>query len=86
MQENKTIKLTKPAKFVVRRLREEKEQIYKWTGNPRRIYCAYHKSQNKLSSKVLDELFEKGIVTVYDAAACETWYELTPLGKTININ
>lgn len=86
MTDKKAIKLSVPAKFAIRRMREDKDQIYKYTGKFPKLRVEYHKSGNKLPARVLDELFEKGMVTVYDAVAFETWYELTTLGKTINID
>lgn len=78
------IKITNAAKSVVEQMKRYKDGLYKYTGGAK-VYISFHASEDKVPRRVLDELLEKDIIKVYDASSFETWYELTTLGKSINI-
>lgn len=78
------IKITNAAKSVVEQMKRDKDGLYKYTGGAK-ARISFHASADRVPRRVLDELLEKDIIKVYDAASFETWYELTTLGKSINI-
>lgn len=66
---SKDTKISQKAAKVVEKLIGNKEQIYKWTGNPTKAYIAFNKSQAKIPERIFYELFDKGIISVYDASS-----------------
>lgn len=79
------VKLSGRARDILGKMRETKDELYKYTGS-KKIMTMFNKSEVIIPSAVLDELFSKELIKVYDASAFETWYDLTPLGKTLNID
>jgi hypothetical protein len=78
------VKLTKQEKIVVSKMRDPDEMLYKYTGYLPPIVL-YDTSNEKIPNRVFDSLFEKGMLSLLDASAFETWYTLSELGKSINL-
>lgn len=80
---NKVMKVSLPVKNVLLELKSG-EQLYKWTGKLPPI-VKYNKSGKRVSLATFNILLAKNLIKVYDAAAFETWYDLSKLGKSIEL-
>jgi hypothetical protein len=78
------IKLSPAMKVAIKKMREG-VRIYKYTGNPVPFIC-YSIGDQIISKSLHDDLFRKQLIQVDEfTTACNTYYSLTHLGKTIEL-
>lgn len=80
---SKKVGLSKAMKEVIEILRSG-ENLYKWTGYLPG-YVTFEKSTKYVRPQTFNALLERGFIQSYKAQACETWYELTELGKNMQL-
>lgn len=83
MKQNKMIKLSPSMKDVIRKLRQKKpKRLLFWNYG----YNGAYLDEDPVNNKTFDSLFNRGIIHMVVNTSRFDRYELTELGKTINID